>query len=77
MTISRSDWQSIGYVVLLAVVLSGAWKFRRRWSSGVLDYGYNRVERALDAKRFRFWFIADVAVFAMVILGTADWIARR
>jgi hypothetical protein len=77
MTISHSDWQSIGYVVLLAVVLSGAWKFRRRWSSGVLDYRYNRVERALDAKRFRFWFIADVAVFAMVILGTADWIARR
>jgi ABC-type transport system involved in cytochrome c biogenesis permease subunit len=81
MTISRSEWEAVGYAVLLALVLWTAWGFYRRWCSGVLDYGYNRVERALDEKRFRFWFIADVLVSAFIILGAiyaaSDWIVSR
>jgi hypothetical protein len=71
MTISLSNWQLAGYVLLLVLVLQQAWSFRRSWISGVLDYGYNRVERALDAKRFKFWFIADVVIFALMALSAA------
>jgi hypothetical protein len=43
---------------------------------GVLDYGYNRVERVADPKRFRFWFIADGVLFTIIVLGAASWIAK-
>jgi hypothetical protein len=76
MTIFPFDWRWLAYAGLLALVLMRAWGFRRQWISGVLDYGYNRVERASDPKRFRFWFRADVVVFALVILGVANWIAQ-
>jgi hypothetical protein len=75
MTTYPSNWHA-GYLLLLVSALYRAWSFRRSWSSGGQDYGYNRVERALDARRFKFWFIADVVVFASVVLMAAHWLAR-
>jgi hypothetical protein len=77
MTISHFDWHFVGYLVLLAIVLVEARTARRRWASGVLEYPDHRVERAVDAKRFRYWFIADIVAFTLGILVLADWIAQK
>ncbi|HYJ81568.1 MAG TPA: hypothetical protein VEW26_01830 [Allosphingosinicella sp.] len=77
MTISHSEAQIVGYSILLALVLVEVAVLRRRWSSGVLEYFHHRVERSSDEKRFRFWFIADCLVLALVALAATDWIARQ
>jgi hypothetical protein len=77
MTISHFDWQLLGYAALFLLAASRVWGFRRQWHSGVLDYGYNRVERTTDPKRFRFWLTADVIVCSLIFLGAANWIARQ
>jgi len=71
-----SEWRSLVYAALIVLALGRLWGFRRQWRLGVLDYGYNRVEREADPKRFRFWFIADGVLFAIIVLGAANWVAQ-